>query len=329
MKRLAIAAATGLIALSSCSSDETSTGPGQGAGGATSTSSGGGTGGASSGAGGGGASSGTGGASSGTGGGGGASSGTGGSSASSGTGGGGGGGAGPLYLVSIDHAASPSTLLKIDAATGTGQVVCSLPQSVDGINYHSSTFNRNDTLYGSNYQSGSLDIIDPCTCAITPLGQTGYGTIPGITADYAVGLYGIEVTNDLLLALDPNTAAGTQVGPLGVDFGTSGATWSDQLDGGSGGLYGINGTTNQLYTINRNTGAATAVADISGLTFGSVGIELLPGNGVIYACTTDAVLYTVDGTSGAATAIGSGMGHVGACNNLAAPWKPVPCLEGI
>ncbi|MBW2457365.1 MAG: hypothetical protein JRI68_22850 [Deltaproteobacteria bacterium] len=319
MKRVIFVLASGLLVLCSCSSDETSTGPGQGAAGGAS-SSGGGSGGSSSGTGGTGASGG-GGSSSGTAGGGGSSSGSGGS--------GGNGGAGPLYLVSIDHAASPSTLLKIDVATGSSQVACSLPSGVDAVNYHSSTFNRDGTLYGSNYQSGSLDIIDPCSCAVTPLGQTGYGTIPGITADYAVGLYGIEVTNDLLLALDPNTAAGSQVGPLGVDFGTSGATWSDQLDGGNGGLYGINGPSNQLFTIHRTTGAASPLVFITGLTFSSVGIELHPGDGVIYACTDDARLYTINPGNGAATAIGNGMGHVAVCNNLAAPWKPVPCLESM
>ncbi len=320
MRRLIPVLTLVLLVPAGCSSDDTQPGPGQGAGGSVSTSGGGGSGA-------GGSSSGSGG--SGAAGGGGA--GTGGSSSGSGGAGGGGGdgGAAPLYLVSIDHAASPSTLLKIDALTGVGQVACTLPPAVDGINYHSSTFSREGTLFGSNYQDGTLDVIDPCSCTVSPVGQTGYGAIPGITADYALGLYGIETTNDLLLALDPNTAVGTQVGPLGADFTTSGATWSDQLDAGYGGLYGINGATNQLYTIDRDTGAATVAANITGVVFASVGIELHPATGVIYGCTTDAVLYWVDSTTGVASAVGNGMGHVASCNNLAAPWKPVPCLEGL
>ncbi len=168
MRRLIPVLTFVLLAPASCSSDDTQPGPGQGAGGSVSTSGGGGTGAGGSSSGSGGGAAGGGGSSS-------SGSGAGGSSSGSGGAGGGGGdgGAGPLYLVSIDHAASPSTLLKIDALTGTSQVACTLPLAVDGINYHSSTFSREDKLFGSNYQNGTLDVIDPCTCAISPVGQTG------------------------------------------------------------------------------------------------------------------------------------------------------------
>ena len=66
------------------------------------------------------------------------------------------------------------------------------------------------------------------------------------------------------------------------------------------------------------------------LPFASVGIELLPANGEIYACTSSngAVLRQIDPISGTVTEIGSGMGHFNNhCDNLAAPWIVVDCLE--
>ena len=249
-----------------------------------------------------------------------------------GAGGGGGTGGGaptPLYLVSIDHFSTPSTLLKVDVKTGVGKVACSLPLSVDAINYPSSTFSRNGILFASNYQDGTLEKIDPCTCAVTPVGKTGYTTIPGITANKTDGLFGIETSTDVLLDISPVTGKGTKVGDLGVDFVNGGATWSDALNGGLGGLYGINSATNQLYTVSPTTGLATSVVTITGVTFGSVGVELHPANGVIYACTDDTLLYSIDPTTGKATAIGTGMGHTAPCNNLAAPWIKVACLDAL
>lgn len=252
-----------------------------------------------------------------------------GGAAGSGASGGSGGTVAP-YLVSIDHFSSPTTLLKIDVQTGVGKIACTLPSSVNAINYPSSTFSRGGILFASNYQDGRLDRIDPCTCAVTPIGKTGFNVIPGITANKTSGLLGIETEVDILLDLNPTTGAGTKIGDLSADFTTGGATWSDALNAGQGGLYGINGATNQLYTINPTTGAATAVVAITGVSLlNSVGVELHPGNGVLYACTDDAVLYSINPTTGVATAIGTGMGHTPPCNNLAAPWVKVACLDAL
>lgn len=257
--------------------------------------------------------------------------GAGGASGNAGAGGAGGEAPTPLYLVSIDHAVSPSVLLKIDVATGIGKVACTLPSDVDAINYHSTTFSRTGVLFASNYQNARIDKIDPCTCEVTPVGTTGFASIPGITANHGPGLYGIETTADILLDIDTTTGQGTKVGDLGIDFTTSGATWSDALNAGHGGLYAINGATHSLYSINPTTGNATKLTPITGATISSVGIEMHPANGIIYVCTNDAipVLYAIDPMTGAATSIGTGMGHVGECNNLAAPWLPVACLDAL
>ena len=108
---------------------------------------------------------------------------------------------------------------------------------------------------------------------------------------------------------------------MGVNFTTSGATWSDTLNG----LYAINGSNNGLYTIDPVTGVATFLVTLS-MNFGTVGIELLPANGVIYACSSEANLLSIDPNTGIVTNIGP-MNQSGACSNLAAPWKAVPCVE--
>jgi hypothetical protein len=232
----------------------------------------------------------------------------------------------PMYLVSIDHQASPSRLLKISLATGMGTVVCNLPAGGVAVNYHSTTFSREGKLYASNYEGATLDLIDPCTCEVTVIGPTGVGAIPGITANKTMGLYGIDTTNDHLVDVSVYTGAATVIGSLGADFTTAGATWSDALEAGSGGLFGLNGATSQLYEIDATTGVATATQTVTGVSIGSVGIELHPFDGNLYVCTNDAILYEVDPETGVAVAVGAGMGHVGPCNNLAAPWKVVSCL---
>ena len=234
------------------------------------------------------------------------------------------------YLVSIDHVASPSVLLKIDVATGVSKVACTLPNEFDSFNYHSSTFSRTGTLFASNHHQKRIDKIDPCSCQVTPLGPTGGASIPGLTVNHSTGLFGVDVYHDVLVHVDTTTGAATNIGALGVDFMNSGATWSDSLNA-DGGLYAINAPTNSLYSINPETGHATLLTYINGLEFGSVGIEMHPANDTIYACTNgeNAILHAIDPITGTATGIGTGMGHAGDCNNLAAPWLPIACLDAL
>ncbi|HNT28051.1 MAG TPA: hypothetical protein PKH10_07720 [bacterium] len=231
------------------------------------------------------------------------------------------------YLVSIDNRTDATRLLKVDIDTGEGTEVCVLPAPYNGYNYNSLTFNRAGYLFahcrGVSGEVSQIHRIDPCTCEVTVLGDSGFSSIPGITADRVNGLFGIETTQDLFLTIDTATGAGTSIGPLGVDFGTSGATWSDEDDT----VYGINGTDDSLYVIDPDDGVATFLIAITGVDLGTVGVELNPFDGVIYACTDDGILYAVDPITGIATAIGTGMGHQTSCSNLGAPWTEVTCLE--
>ena len=72
-------------------------------------------------------------------------------------------------MVSVDQSATPPVLLKIDVATGKGKVACQFSGTA---NYPSTTFSRNGTLFAS--RGTAIDSIDPCTCAVSVVGATGF-----------------------------------------------------------------------------------------------------------------------------------------------------------
>jgi len=221
-----------------------------------------------------------------------------------------------LWLLSVDNSAH--VLQRVNVDTGETLDLCTLPHEDS---YPSLTFSRANVLYGSR-EGNSLDVIDPCTCAVTEIGAyDGFNEVFGITSDMAQELMGVASTQDVLFNIDTLNGQGTEIGPLGVDFFTSGATWSDVLEG----LYAINGTDDKLYLIDPLTGGATEQADLS-YDFSNVGIELHPADGIIYACSSAADLLTVDPVSGQVTVIGD-MGQQGVCTNLAAPWATVDCID--
>lgn len=222
-----------------------------------------------------------------------------------------------LYLLSVDN--SSHTLQKVDVATGATTDVCQLNTTQT---YPSLTFSRFNGLYGSR-DGKQLDQIDPCTCTISPIGSyAAYSGMYGITADQADNLFGIATVQDWLVSISTDNGVGTGLGSLGLDFTTSGGTWSDADDT----LFAINGGTNGLYTVDPILGTATLLSSLN-YEFGTVGIELHPGNGVIYACSSAGHLLSVD-PNGQVTNIGD-MGQGGSCTNLAAPWLQVPCLDGL
>ena len=230
------------------------------------------------------------------------------------------------WLLTVDN--STKTLQKVNVETAETIDVCVLNDGTPagGLlampTYPSLTFSRFNGLYASQ-QGGSLDQIDPCTCEITPIGPYGdYSGIYGITSDEGDNLYGVATVQDWLVAISTDDGHGHGVGPLGYDFTTAGATWSDVNET----LFAINGGTDGLYTIEPTTGVSTLLSALD-YDFGTVGIELHPANGVIYACSSDAHLLSVD-LDGKVTDIGD-MGQGGSCTNLAAPWMPVPCLDSL
>jgi len=220
-----------------------------------------------------------------------------------------------LWLLSIDNV--KKMLQVVDVETGEATDLCKL-NAADS--YPSLTFSRLNGLYGSR-GGYTLDRINPCTCDILAIGGYGGPTgVFGITADPGDSLFGVATTQDTAISIEVVFGMATTLGSLGVNFTTSGATYSQQDKK----IYAINGNDNTLYTINMKTGAATKIADLN-YNFGSVGIEVHPANNKLYACSSSADLLEVDPATGNVTVIGS-MGQSGGCTNLAAPWFDVPCI---
>jgi len=234
------------------------------------------------------------------------------------------------WLLSVDNATHE--LLKINTATGHSVSLCTLSNTMGS--YPSTTFALDGTLYASNSVDNTLEIIDPCTCEVTAVGATGYGMLPGITAhgDDIEMLFGVSMDEDILLTLDRGSGQGTYVGDLGINFSMSGTTWIGEEGGG---LFAINSVDDRLYSIDIDTGVASAIRMLN-VNFIIVGIEWHSGNDVLYACTTasdsqtgisgGSILYNIDRSTGTGTAIGV---LPYSCNNLAAPWLPVPCVEEV
>ena len=232
---------------------------------------------------------------------------------------------GPYWLSSVYPQAR--RLMKIDIATGRTAVACQF--QAEQINYPSTTFGRDGVLDGFNGPASAIDIIDPCTCEVRRVGRIEeangnvFNSVPGITANglKMEALFGLSTDQDVLLDMDDETAQAEVIGALGEDFSTAGTTWSTEHNG----LYAINGRTEQLYEVNKYTGEAVAVADLD-IDFGSVGIEYHVGDQALYGCTDreNGTLYRIDTVTGRTTLVAT-LGY--RCNNLAAPWTPVPCLD--
>ena len=73
------------------------------------------------------------------------------------------------------------------------------------------------------------------------------------------------------------------------------------------------------------TTTATLLASLD-VDFNQVGFEYHPLNDRTYGCSSDAILYEIDVTTGMTSQIGP-VPQPNGCSNLGAPWTPVACLE--
>lgn len=169
-------------------------------------------------------------------------------------------------------------------------------------------------LFGVSTGATEFDVIDnvllsidPLTGSATAIGDiTGYDTINGLAYDpnsdtlYAVnsGLNVQDPDGDVLLTLDPLTAAPTLIGQLETSL-VNGLTF----DPNTNTLYGVESVNDSLLTIDTTSGLATPVGDtgfeaVNGLTFD-------PNTGTLYGVDNSAdVLITIDPNTGGGTEVG-------------------------
>jgi hypothetical protein len=237
------------------------------------------------------------------------------------------GGEAPPWLIHT----SESQLWHVDIATGEATAVCDLVPEEDGgtvpAGFTSVTFSRDDRLLGSS--GAALWEIELPTCITRKIGDYAATDLKiwGFCPDEGNDLYGIAVETDTLQHIDVTTGVATEIGPVGVDFFLSGATWLDDTQE----VLGILGTTGAdgLFEFDTATGAGTRTIDLN-REFTKVGMEHHPRNGVIYACMDpdgdpawdSAPLLRVDRDTGNVELIG--LTGLSGCTNLGGPWGDPP-----
>lgn len=121
-------------------------------------------------------------------------------------------------------------------------------------------------------------------------------------------LYAVRESDDVLVRIDTDTLAFTDLGPLGVSFAFGGLAW----DNSTSTMYMVDGRGRRsLYTVDINTGAATLVGahnivDLFGLAFDSANNELY---GVDFSGSGE--LFRMNTSNGSATLIGGGAARLG------------------
>lgn len=220
------------------------------------------------------------------------------------------------WLLTIDNAAAPPSLVRINVATGAGEARCVLPGA--------STFNSlmlapDGTLFVHNATQARIDRVDPCDCGFAIVGSTSAGPLK-IGPDGEDGMFGIDSGLNALFAIDASTGLANPVGPLGVDVSGSAITFSEALPG----LMAIDDANNQLYSVDTQTGAASLIATLS-ISVTTPGFAYRRLDDTLYVCQAD-VLYTLGADSGILTPVGP-IGLVGDCTSLAAPRRPDACLD--
>lgn len=157
-------------------------------------------------------------------------------------------------------------LYSIDPATGNETFIVAISgilnaDLITGMTYHEASntvyissadpdFITGSQLYTLNVGTGVATLIGPIT------------NCPGIiflAVNCEGELYGVDIVDDNFLQIDPSTAAGTIIGPIG--FNVNNAQGAD-FDDGTGILYWAAYPDGNIRTINLQTGASTVVTSL-------------------------------------------------------------------
>ena len=208
-----------------------------------------------------------------------------------------------VILFGVDD--TTDQLLTIDSGTGAATAVGPL-----GFGEFSGLEATSDgTLYGARYTTDELYTIDQSTGAASLVGSFGpaFTNIQDLAFNSLGVLYGFDDATDNLVTINLGTGAATTVVHLpntnvtGLAFDASDRLLAvDPIDG-------------KLFEVNQGTGALAEIGSL-GLTASHLIASLdFDPSGTLFASDSGVSdsLYTIDATSGAATAVGSfGFGTV-------------------
>lgn len=224
-----------------------------------------------------------------------------------------------LYAMNASGAPTTGTLHKIDQSAGSSTLVGPTGGGFVG-DLTSDTRPGSFRMWGPDMTTSTLVEIDPATGVGTPVsGFTSPTTIVSLAFDITTGaLYGTTAQGfgapqDQLYLIDPNTAACTLIGSLGINN-----AYALAFDN-AGTLYAVGQDRQALFTVSTTTGAASLVAEI-GLS-SVFDIATRPEDNTTFAVdTATSGLYTLDLSNGATALVG----NYSATNLVGLAFTPIP-----
>jgi hypothetical protein len=179
-----------------------------------------------------------------------------------------------------------------------------------------------EVLYAVDYPaSATLYTVNETSGALTAVGPVGIDNVGDLTSDLVSQLWGIQITTNSLVSINPSTGAGTLgpaiTGTIGAAGGPAFPIVSLAYDPLNSTLYGNTSvpyggeTADELYSINTTTGAATAVGLIGENSVYALGFSQAGG---LYGVDGNCNLVGINTGTGAGTIVGStGLAPNGGC----------------
>jgi glutamine cyclotransferase len=189
--------------------------------------------------------------------------------------------ASPLFLLDTDEA-TYAVIHRVNPQTGQLTTVGSVPAAGAVVTLAAAGDN---TLYGISW-SGMLYRITASPYAVTVVGQLRENRFVGL--EYANGtLYATEEDTDLLVRINPTTAAVTPVDVIRVN-GNFLTIWGGDLAQGTNGTWYLwTNNTGALYTLDITTAAATPVAGQVPFNGWRSGLAVDHATGKLYTSSED------------------------------------------
>ena len=170
-----------------------------------------------------------------------------------------------------------------------------------------------ETLYGLDYPaSATLYTVNETSGALTTVGPVGLDNVGDLTSDLVSRLWGIQITTNSLVSINPHTGAGT-LGPsiTGTAAAAGGPAFpivSLAYDPLNTTLYGNTSVpyggvlADELYSINTTTGAATALGVIGENAVYALGFSQA---GNLFGVDGNCNLVRINTATGAGTIVGA------------------------
>ncbi len=219
------------------------------------------------------------------------------------------GGGGPNYIATLDPRRGNVRHVGLTAAGMDALAFAVFCDEGDPCTFDECVRCEDAGLLGAAFAgpNGLADLmrIDPTSGATALIGPIGFERVSGMDFDretgvlYATGERADGTNTNVLIAIDPATGAGNEIGPTGLPFPGPLVAESDiSIRHSDGTIYAYLEPNDGVATIDRVTGAATFLG-FSGISGGGNGVAFSEGDVLFHADHVN--VHTLDQTTGAAT----------------------------